>query len=192
MAARDWVDGDSQGLSGPGKLILLLLHSQSDAPLPGRTHLQKEAFVISHALPGLSQDLGFEPHLMGPYSSALADEAEQLELSELVVEDGGSLRITERGRSLASSLERETGRTVLAKIAELKALMNDMTRDELLAFVYFGLADEPLEPESEEYTRVSALRQRLARSLLRKGKVSMSRAAEIAGVPLERFLMQAA
>ena len=179
---------EDASLTGPGKLVLLLLDASGSAPIPGRTHLQKEAYVVSRALPALATDLGFEPYLMGPHSSVLADEAEQLELSELVSAASGPIALTPSGKACAVRLERQIAKAAWSKIDELKALMNDMSRDELLAFVYFGLADQPLEDESDEYSRLLPIRDRLARSLFRKGKVSAGRAAEIAGVPLERFM----
>lgn len=176
-------------LSGPGRLVLLLLDAAGSAPIPGRTHLQKEAFVVSRAVPALADDLGFEPYLMGPHSSVLADEAEQLELSELVTAANGPLVLTAAGKAYAAQIERRLPEHDWLRVTELKSLLNDMTRDELLAFVYFGLVEEPLEEESEEYERLVPIRGRLARSLLKKGKVSPSRAAEIAGVALEQFLI---
>lgn len=98
------------------------------------------------------------------------------------------LALTQRGREAARIVAAGTPPDRSEKIEEFKALLNDLTRDELLGFVYFGFAGSGVEQESAEYRRLLPIRGKLARTLYFKGRVSAERAAEIAGESLENFL----
>jgi len=74
-------------------------------------------------------------------------------------------------------------------IEDFKKFLNDLTGDELLLFIYVS---------HPEYTEESAVRddvlgKRLptAISLYKKGKVSLEKAAFLAGLPIEKFLDKA-
>lgn len=170
------------------RVILLLLRAGRGTPVPGPLFLQKEAFALRSADSQLNQDLAFEPHMLGPFSDALAAETEQLELSGLVVSDRGYYRLTDEGSRLAEEISGGTAASVLRSVEETKALLNDLTKDELLAIIYFGTPDEDFEEESVEFRRVKRERRRLAQSLLRRDKVSVSKAAEIAGVGVDEII----
>ncbi len=170
------------------RLILLLLRAGRGTPVPGPLFLQKEAYALRTADPELKQDLGFEPHLLGPFSDALAAETEQLELSRLIASDAGYYHLTSEGLRQANVVAKESAPDLLESVEQTKELLNDLRRDELLALVYFGTHGEGFEEESVEYQRVKRDRQRLAWSLLKKDKISVSRAAEIAGVGVDEII----
>jgi len=54
-------------------LILITLSASEDGKIEGRTRLQKLAFFVSEIM-GI--DAGYEPHIYGPYSSALRNIVE--------------------------------------------------------------------------------------------------------------------
>ena len=63
-----------------------------------------------------------------------------------------------------------------------------MSKDELLAFVYFAYpTQKDLEVESIEYKNLLQKRKRLAISMYKKDKISAQKAAEIAGESFEDF-----
>ncbi len=176
------------GFNAVDRLILLLLRAKGATPIPGPLFLQKETYALRALDPELKQDLGFEPHLLGPFSDALEAETEQLELSGLVVSDRGYLRLTNDGVRSAREVAEKSPAGLVQAVEETKALLNDLSKDELLALVYFGTEGEGFEKESIEYRRVQRERHRLAQALLKKEKVSISKAAEIAGVGVDELI----
>ena len=86
-------------------------------------------------------------------------------------------------------LKQDSEPEVLQQIAEFKELLNDLTYDELLAFVYFSHPSlEEIIGESSWYEEFLPIRERLAISLYEKDKVSAQKAAQIAGEYLGDFL----
>jgi uncharacterized protein YwgA len=179
---------DVGGLNRVDAYILALLRADGEAPLPGRVYLQKEMYLLQRAFPDLNADLDFEPYFLGPHSAILEDEADQLSRSELIAQVGSSISLTERGRRAAANAVLALSKEELDKIEEFKSLLNDLSNDELLAFIYFGYPDSEVERESSEYKRLSKDRKRIAVQLYERGKVSAERAAELAGTSFEDFL----
>lgn len=178
----------STGLNAVDRLILLLLRAGRSTPVPGPLYLQKEAYALRAVDSELRRDLAFEPHLLGPFSDALAAEVEQLELSGMVVLEAGHYRLSTQGLREAEKVSLESSGGLLGAVEETKALLNDLSRDELLALVYFGTQGEGFEEESVEYRRVRGERHSIAQALLKRGKVSTSKAAEIAGVGVDEII----
>ena len=86
-------------------------------------------------------------------------------------------------------LKKNSEEKVIQKIKEFKGFLNDLTKDELLAFTYFSYPSQnELEKESIEYKDLIPKRKRLAISMYQKGKISAQKAAQIAGEHLEDFL----
>ncbi len=67
--------------------------------------------------------------------------------------------------------------------------MNDLTTQEIYLFMYVTFPDQAVE--SVVRSKVLANRKMLARSLYRKRKISLEKAAELAGTNLESFLAEA-
>jgi uncharacterized protein YwgA len=168
--------------------ILALLQANGGSRLPGKIYLQKEMYLLQRAFPELGSELDFEPYFLGPHSSILEDEADQLARSGLIRVAEGDVSLTDRGKRAAIDAERKLPKGRLERIGEFKSLLNDLSNDELLSFIYFGYPDSEVARESAEYQRLSSTRQRTARSLYRRGKISAERAAELAGDTLEDFI----
>ena len=73
----------------------------------------------------------------------------------------------------------------LKAIDEVKELLNDLPKEELLAFIYFLYPD--MITESEELQDLLPKREELAVRLFQKGKVGLERGARIAGVDVPKF-----
>jgi predicted HTH domain antitoxin len=73
-------------------------------------------------------------------------------------------------------------------ILDYKEFLNDLTQDELLLFTYVSYPE--FKAESAVYDRVIRKRIPIAVSLYKKGKVSLEKAAFLAGLPVEKFLDQ--
>jgi len=138
----------------------------------------------------LQDELGFDPHLLGPFSDVLANEAEQLALSGLIDYSRGAYRLTSEGNDAAASIAAVTPPGRMDEIVRAKKLLNDLSPDELLAMVYLAPHARGFEDESAEFKRIVSRRLPLALSLFRKGKVSTSRAAEIAGIAVDEFISE--
>ena len=180
----------SASLNTVDEYILALLAVNNRAPLPGKLYLQKEMYLIQRAFADLRMELDYEPYFLGPHSSTVEDEADQLSRSSLIESTDAAIRLTPRGLPLAEHAMKELGPERVHKIEEFKHLLNDLSNDELLAFIYFGFPGSDTEKESAEYKRLIGRRAGIAKSLLKKGKVTVERASEIAGLPLEDFLSE--
>lgn len=173
------------------KFILLLLGTKNLEPIPGQIHLQKEMYLLQNVFPQLQEETDFEPYFLGPHSEIVAYEEEELAKSKLIDIRGGVIRLTSEGRSVFQELLKKSGKGEIEKIQEFKEFLNDLSKDELLAFVYFSYpSPEELEKESIEYKELLPKRKKLAISLYRKDKISAQKAAQIAGIDLEDFLKE--
>jgi len=171
------------------RFILLLLGAKNKEPVPGPIFFQKEMFLLSDLFPELGDETDYEPYFLGPHSEIVADEAEQLSMSGLIKADPGNIRLTKDGEDVFLKIIKKAPKEELEKIEEFKDFLNDLTKDELLAFTYFSYPSvEELEKESIEYKDLLPKRKKLAISLYKKDKISAQKAAQIAGDDLEDFI----
>ena len=171
------------------RFILLLLGAKNQEPVPGPIHFQKEMFLLSNLFPNLGDETDYEPYLLGPYSDIVANEAEQLQMSGLVNAEPARMSLTKDGKQAYEMLLKASPEEEIKKIEEFKDFLNDLSKDELLAFIYFSYPSlEELEKESTEYKDLLPKRKKLAISLYKKGKISVEKAAQIAGKDFEDFI----
>ncbi len=171
------------------KFILLLLDAKNSEPIPGPLYLQKEMYLLQNVFPELEAEINYEPYFLGPYSEIVSDEVEQLASSGLVRATAGKIKLTPEGSHIVNIIKKTSDKKVIQKIKEFKELLNDLTEDELLAFIYFTYpSPDELEQESVEYKDLLPKRRMLAVSLYRKDKISAQKAAQLAGCGLEDFL----
>jgi predicted HTH domain antitoxin len=165
-------------------LILLLLDSLDGKPIKGKLSLQKQIFLLSRYL-GLENEALYEPHHYGPYSEVVDIDLEQLVLMDLAhIND--EIRITEEGRKLAEKIKEKIDKEKLKLIDEVKEWLYDLDNDELMALIYFSFPEMAIE--SRELERIRRKRVMLAASLYAKGKISLEKAADIAGMSLVDFM----
>ena len=101
--------------------------------------------------------------------------AEELQKSKLLKIDRGKFSLTATGRSIADDLMRKSDQREIQKIEEFKVFINDLSKEELLAFIYFSYPLVEIERESFEYKDLIPKRKKLAISLYQKDKVSAQR-----------------
>lgn len=80
---------------------------------------------------------------------------------------------------MAEAVAGQAGSRTLEVLREYKETFNDMTTDELLAYVY--LAHPETASQSAKYAGLKPRMERLMLSLVRKEKISGQRAAELLG-----------
>jgi len=166
--------------------ILLLLRENDFEPVKGKLWLQKEMFIILSNLDKLRSFIDFEPYFFGPHSESVEVNLEQLVKSGLVKFEGSKILLTPLGKDVANLLASRASRKNLEIVREAKKLLNDLSKDELLALIYFTFPE--MAKESLEIQNVKKRRKELALKLYKKGKVSLSKAAEISGLGIEDFI----
>lgn len=170
------------------KSIVLLLSSLNNAPIKGNTWFQKELFLLAMNEKELAQEASFDSDMYGPFSETAKEQLEDLEMDEVVSKSGNKMWLSGLGLEIATELKRQTPKERLEMISEFKELLNDLTDDEVLTFVYFTFPE--FTEESLVKQKIEKNRKQSAIKLYNKQKVSLQRAAEIAGVPLEKFVRE--
>lgn len=186
------IDEKIEQINYVDKFILLLLGAKNSESIPGPIHLQKEMYMLQNIFPELADETDYEPYLLGPYSEIVANEAEQLKSSGLIRKESDGFKLTPDGTRAFNVLKQHySSDKEIQSIERFKEFLNDLTKDELLVFVYFSYpSPDALEKESIEYKGLLKKRKRLAMSMYQKGKVSAQKAAQLAGVFLEDFLQE--
>ena len=135
--------------------------------------MQKLAFMLSRRYGG--GETGFEPGARGPYSKMVEEETRRLEEQGILASDG-RMEITETGRKAAEAIaNRESG--MLEIVERCKEMFNDMSEDEILAYVCATYPD--MAKRSTAYDSVKSGMERHAMSMLRKQKIASGKAAEM-------------
>lgn len=185
------IDEKIEQFNDVDRFILLLLGAKNSESVPGPIHFQKEMYLLQNLFPKLADETDYDAYLLEPHSEIVADEAEQLESAGLIRAKTGNLELTSDGKKVFNILKKRSSKEETRKIEEFKELLNDLTKDELLAFIYFSYpSQDELEKESIEYKDLLPKRKKLAISMYQRGKISAQKAAQIAGEHLEDFLKE--
>ncbi|MEN6610741.1 MAG: hypothetical protein ABFC24_07855 [Methanoregulaceae archaeon] len=166
--------------------ILQLLHAGNNDALKGKVAFQKEMFLIADYIEKIREQAEFIPHTFGPYSEAAENEMGNLRALGLVGEKGHEYQITPTGIAALGKAKSAFSEEEIEAIQDFKKFLNDLAQDELLLFVYVSYPQ--FKEESAVYDRVIQKRIPTAISLYKKGKVSLEKAAFLAGLPVEKFL----
>ena len=167
------------------KYLILLLGALNFKPLRGKTWLQKEMFLLSRNIENLRDEIYFEPHHYGPYSELLDQELENLEILG-IVELNDKIKLTDVGRKVYTHLVSKLSPDELELVREIRSELDDLTEEELLALIYFSYPK--MTKESRVLDRILKNREKIAVKLYLKEKVSLAKAAEIAGKGLSEFI----
>ncbi|AFC99395.1 putative small protein [Methanocella conradii HZ254] len=167
------------------KYILLLLASSNCELIDGKTKLMKELFFISKNVPKLEEKADFQADNFGPSSDIVIERLEQLKSMGLIDDRNNKYILTSVGKEFLTELYKNTSMNDLKVIDHMKGLFNQLSEDEILGIVY---TDYP------EMTRASLVKNKIknkklsiAINLLKKGKVSIGKAAKIADMPIDVF-----
>lgn len=174
-----------QRLNVVQKYALLLAGARDEEPIRGKLWWQKEMFLLEKNVPELVTELDFEPALKGPMSEALEWQVDQLVSVGLIEPERQAFRLTDLGRECLDSIRGDFVEEQISMVSELKGFLNDLSKDELLAFVYFIFPDMTIE--SQELRNLAPKRKDIALGLYVKQKVGLERASEIAGMNVQDF-----
>ncbi len=167
-------------------LILYAIYS-TDSKSVNETHLQKIIFQITKAIGANPDDLGFRPHLYGPYSDTVKEEKSSLEHI-------GYLECKNKRISINESEKPEVSRIHVPEDMEfrIKAVTNSLsklTQDELLLTIYHDDLKEGgryLE-NSEIIEQVLSNRISTAMKMHIEKKATLERSSELAGMSVRDF-----
>jgi predicted HTH domain antitoxin/uncharacterized protein YwgA len=173
-----------EDLSFTQKISILLLGGNYSEPLRGKLWFQKELFLIAQNLPELEEETDFEADFIGPYSEVADEELQHLRVEGIV--EKTKEKLTPLGEKIKNQVEQDFPAELKDFIDEIKTFLNDLTRDELLGFIYYTYPKMRLE--SVEFERISMIREEIAICLFKKKKVSLGKAAQIAGAIQEDFI----
>ena len=171
------------------RFFFLLLYApacgRTAEPIRGKTWLQKEMYVISRNVPPLRKEMAYDNFRYGSFSETLEEMKDQYQISKYVDSSGGMISLTQKGEKLASEIWQVIGNETKKLIQDIKEEFNDMTEDELLLFMYVTYPDTAENSDVKE--RILKDRIPLSISLLKKGKVSLQKAAELGGITVDEF-----
>ena len=172
-------------LSPVQKYILVLLRSNNFESIKGNLWLQKELFLLSQTYDDLKEESEFEPYFLGPHSELVEGEFDDLLQVDLVMKVGNRIKLTNSGKEIADFISKKIKEEDRKIVSDLKEFINDLSEDDLLGFIYFSYPD--MRKESIKFNKIKQKRQMIAFNLYKKGKISMGKAAEIAGLTIEAF-----
>lgn len=172
-------------LNNAEKIFLILLEADGGKAVPGSIWLQKEMFLIAKNLKPLENYLEFEPHIQGPFSETVKNILENLQFLGYVRKDGGRINLTDKGEHLVRYIYGNASEELIELIEDIKRFVNDLTKDELLVYIYYSYPE--MTEESYEIGDIEEKRVDLAKRLYQKDKVSLEKASELAGRPLSEF-----
>lgn len=168
---------------------MVLLLGVRDRPMPTQWHLQKEMFLLSKAVPKVSEFFDFKKHYNGPFSPALKEI-----LEEPLYYDGAykihrdkTIGLTKHGREVFNKIVAENQdkngqkfASLLKTISLVRDVYDRLEKDELLFLVY-QTYPEHIEA-SNIYDQMVAdvkRRTRLAKSMRDKGLITDERYGEL-------------
>ena len=175
----------------PQRLIVLLAASNGGAPIMGQTKLQKMMFLLSKMSNDMVEQCGYSADNYGPYSEIVGEAARHLgEIGVLCFDNSGrNISITPTGRRVAEEIAEEEDDDTLDIIDSCKDMLNDLSTDEVLAYVYSSYPR--MAEQSVVYDRIKRSMERHIMSMLKKEKISSERAAELLEKPLDYILRRA-
>ena len=100
--------------------------------------------------------------------------------------EGNKIKLTNLGKKIALKISEKINDEGKQIVSDLKEFLNDLSEDELLGFIYFSYPK--MRKESLKFQKIKRKRETIAISLYQKGKVSLGKAAEIAGMTIETFI----
>ena len=167
-------------------LILALLRADNKEGIRGKLFLQKEVFLVVNFIKEMKSRADFIAHVYGPYSESVEYAMEHLLSYKLAEKKMGAYVITQFGVEVFEELKDRLSGDKLEAIEDFKVFLNDLSQKELLVFIYGSFPEFTAESGIKE--DVYKDRVPVAITLYKKAKVSLEKAASLAGMSLEDFI----
>ena len=167
------------------KFIILLANANGE-PIRGRLKLQKMMFLLSDKIDEIREQSSYDADNYGPYSKIVDEESQYLEQVGVLSSSHGEIAITKKGKEIAKEMINNEDEEILSALDEYKRFLNDLTSNELLAYVYS--AYPCMAEESDKYKDLKPHLEDYILSLVKKQKISSQRAAELLGRPQDYII----
>ena len=131
----------------------------------------------------LSDLFEYEEHLFGPYSENLNYVLEDLIKMGLIIQKGNSYELTQKGIEIFNHLS--PNQNLVEVIKDFKEFLNNLSQNELLAFIYVSYPD--YIGESVKWNEIKKKRVYYASQLLKNEKISFGKALQLSGLNIVDF-----
>ncbi|MEM0476346.1 MAG: UPF0175 family protein [Candidatus Aenigmatarchaeota archaeon] len=186
-------------LSETKKLIILLLGINNFEPILNGLRLQKLLFYFALVASENEEEkrelleyFNFYPHKAGPYSEYVEQELEELAKYGVVEYNLSDkrfemIRLTEKGKEIFYKILSVSSRKLVAILQDIKELLNDREITDLDVLTLIYDLDKEYAMKSKWVEKVERNRVQTAIKLYKKGKISLERASEIAGLKVSEL-----
>ena len=182
------VDLEELSRDVPSMLILYVLGKMNEGSL-SETQFQKAMFRAMLILGIDPINAGYRPHFYGPYSDLMTEKRQGLTDIGYLENTSAGCRVSEDEREKVSGIHLQ-GRNVDDEISHMVNYLKDLANDETLLMTYCDderKTNGRFIDESRVKTDIYRNRIPIAMRLYRNGKVTMGRAAELAGLSVREF-----
>ena len=160
------------------RLILYCLGAQ-EKPVRTKLELQKILFLSSVSLPDIFGGIyTFQKHKMGPYSEKVDEDVEEIRFSGYLT--GPGFDLSPVGEEIYRGIERGVKEPLKSAILSNKEFVLGLSENELLTYIYTLFPE--YQRNSEKWDELKSHRLEYAISMFRKGKITASLAAQVAGM----------
>ncbi len=118
----------------------------------------------------------------GPFSNILEDKINHLIQINLISEDADNIQLTKKGEEYASEIIKNRPKKMLAVFARYKEFVNDMSRDELLSYLYSQYPE--MTKDSVTYQNLKPDIEEHIFRLLERRKITSGKTADLLDQPL--------
>lgn len=175
-------------LNDEEKIVLYSIGALDSRPLKSKVKIQKLLYLFSNVFSDFGDLLEYEPHLLGPYSEIVDNVLEDLLTLGFIQKEGNSYTLTIIGQTVFNSIKPK--KELIDVMNDFKEFLHDLPDNEVLTFIYAFYPD--YISESAKWDELKPNRIKVAVSLLKKEKISFSKASELAQmnpVGFERYLI---
>lgn len=178
---------DDYGLDSFSRKWLLVLLCLEDARGNKKTDILRINKIFRYFEHLLGQkNLDFLNYKLGAVCYELREAVDEFEESDLVTKDNSHYELTDEGEEAEKELVAKLNKHEVKMLEFAKKLLNDLTEDELLFFMYMSFPDT--KEHSTQIGRLLKKKDDLVASLYTKGKITSATASTWLGEPEVNFL----
>jgi len=180
---------EDYGLDSFSRKWLLVLLGLEDARGNKKTDILRINKIFRYFEHLLGQkNLDFSNYKLGAVSYELRETVDEFEESDLVAKDNGHYELTDEGEEAEKELANKLNKREVKMLEFAKKLLNDLTDDELLFFMYLTFPDT--QEHSTQIERLLRKKDDLVASLYNKGRITSATASSWLGEPEANFLQK--
>lgn len=183
LTGRKTMEPAEPDLESDERIVLYSIGALRNTPLRGKVKLQKILFLVTEVFPEWDEFLEYDSHLLGPYSERVDNILEDLMALGLVARSKSSFTLTRAGCNIFRTLKPKL--QFVKVLEDFKEFLNDLPDDQVLTFVYVFYPD--YIGESARWKKLKKDRLKNAIAMLSRGKISFSKATQIADMNPDDF-----